>query len=864
MRSRARISGVNLMALGQMLRSHRIVAGLSQESLAQRSGVSVRTISDLERGHRSAAHLETARHLADALGLTTDDRRQFLEASSTGSDRADPGNDDLVDPPESPRRLNVPTPLNELIGRENLVDDLIALLNAGATRLITLMGPGGVGKTRLAIEVASRVGEQFAGGAWFVSLAQVSDACLVHDAIAQTMGVRASGELLVLDRIAAQLSSRRALMVLDNFEHVVDAAPVVSTLLANCPGLTVMATSRAALNLTGEQRFPIPPLELLNPSRVRSASDIATVEAVRLFSIRARAALPEFVLADPDASAVAEICNRLDGLPLAIELAAARSAVLGPQALLAKLSPTLDVLTGGPRDHPDRLKTMRAAISWSYDLLSPSDQLFFRRLSVFVGGFTLEAAEAMVGSQTRVLDGISTLLASSLVDRRIQPDGQPRYSMLETIREVGLEQLNDAGETGETRRRHANYFAALGVGGYPNEVGPFTGIADRFSQLEDEQANVRAAFTAMVEEGDANGVLRLASALSVFWMHRGHLMEAKRWLEWGLAHTADAPTIERGHGLRSLSMVRATLGAHAEALEIAHSALAISEQVDSPKLSALVSHALGVINAYVGRFEGARSHLELAIERWSALGALAEEAMCKQILSGVVRNLGDVDRATALADLALEQFQAIGHTTGAAWCNCQLARIARDGGNDWRARARYQEALRLWTSIEDRFAITAALAGLAELAAAHGQEAAAARILGGIDAVAEEAGTSFLSCHDICRRARSRAVAMLGEAQFAARYAEGRQMPLDGIIGEAAAVNISDMTVRTPLSRRERDVLHLMASGRTNQEIAADLFVGRSTVNTHVSNILSKLNASNRRAAVSTAREIGLLPRNSG
>ncbi len=850
---------MNLLALGEILRSHRVVAGLSQEDLALRSGVSARTISDLERGQRTRTHLETARLLADALSLENGDRRRFLEASAGGSRAQNRVSDRASTLPLDPHGgSNLPSPRTSLIGRDRLVSDVITVLKDHIGRIVTLTGPGGVGKTRLAIEVAGKVDDAFADGVWFVPLAPVNHPSLVPDAIARTLGVRASGDQPLLDRISAHVASRETLLILDNFEHLIDAAPVVTPLLSASPGLRVLATSRVALNVTGEQRFPVPPLALPAMSRVRTAAEIADVAAVRLFCSRAQAAQPTFALTDRNAPAVADICARLDGLPLAIELAAARSPVLAPEALLARLSPTLGLLMGGPRDHPDRLQTMRAAVAWSYNLLSPAEQEVFRRLAVFVGGCTLEAAEAVAG--TGALDGIATLVASSLLDQRVQPDGQPRYYMLEMVREFGIDQLEAAGEASESRQRHADYFAALGEQGYPNQVGAFTGIADRFRQLETEQANVRAAFTALAGAGDGEGVLRLAAALSVFWQHRAHLREASQWLEWGLAHTPETPTVIRGQGLRSLAMIRTSQGNHAEAEHLANAAFVIAEHLGDPKLSALVSHALGVVAFNQQRWNEAALHLEVAFEKWRALGALAEEAMCLQMLSGVAYCLGDRAVSAERAKASLEKFRAIGHTSGAAMSLCWLARLARDRHDHRGAALAYHEALQLWVSIRDRWYITGALAGLAELASARGHVSAAATLLGGIDALVEEAGAGpHSSGRDSYQRAGISARVALGDAQFTELYAAGRELPWEAIVTTASSLPTPTGSTTTFLTHREREVLLLIAGGQTDREIAETLFVSYRTVNSHVASILAKLEAPDRRAAVSVARGRGWL-----
>jgi predicted ATPase len=423
-------------------------------------------------------------------------------------------------------------------------------------RLLTLTGPGGIGKTRLALRVAEALAADFVDGVAFVPLAAVANASLVPTAVAQALGVREHGSRPINAQVMAGLRDRQLLLILDNVEHLLAAASFVADLLTCCPTLSMLVTGRTPLNLSGEQRYPVPPLSLPDPTITATAADANQGEAVQLFVIRAQAAHPGFTLTDENTSAVVEICRRLDGLPLAIELAAARIPVLPPSILLARLEPRLSLLTGGPRDAPLRLRTMRDAIAWSYDLLSPDEQALFRRLAVFMGVCTLEAAAAVAGHGADVLEGVSSLVGSSLLRQEDGPRGVPRYLMLETLREFGLEQLKATGEDAEIRQRHAAFFLAWSEQGYPNHFGPFTGIDRRFQQIEDEQPNLRAALAFLAAVGDAEGVLRLAGQLAVFWQLRGQLREGRQWLEWGLSRTAEAQTDARCRALVGFGLIR--------------------------------------------------------------------------------------------------------------------------------------------------------------------------------------------------------------------------------------------------------------------------------------------------------------------
>ena len=430
------------------------------------------------------------------------------------------------------QKSNLPVQPTPLIGREKELDAVQQLLLRQDVRLLTLTGPGGLGKTRLGLQVAAELNDRFADGTLFVNLAPISDSAFVVPTIAQTLALKETGEQPLLDLLKAYLREKRLLLLLDNFEQVVSAAIQVADILTACPQLKVVVTSRAVLHVRGEQEFVVPPLALPDLRHLPNLETLSQYEAVALFIWRAQAVKPEFQLSDANAPAIAEICVHMDGLPLAIELAAARIKLLPPQALLARLGQLFQLLTSGAQDAPARQQTLWNTIKWSYDLLHAQEQRLSRRLSIFVGGCTLEAIEAVChdvgGDEIDVLNTVSSLIDKSLVQQREQEDGEQRLSMLETVREYGLKCLRESGEDMIIQHAHAHYYLSLA-----EEAEPHFKESQQimwWDRLEDEQDNIRTALSWLIKHQEGESALHFCGALYWFWYIRGYWSEGRQWI----------------------------------------------------------------------------------------------------------------------------------------------------------------------------------------------------------------------------------------------------------------------------------------------------------------------------------------------
>lgn len=698
---------------GALLRRLRLAAGLTQEGLAERAGVSAGAISDLERNPTRLPRLDSVALLAGALGLDAAERARFVAAARPAVEAAV-----SVVTTAAPQAL--PRPLTPLLGREGVASAVTELLRRGETRLLTLTGPGGVGKTRLAIELAGRVAGDLADGVVFVDLAPLRDPALVLPAIAQRLGLDERHAPALRERLHALLRAKQLLLLLDNVEHLVAARDDLLDLLMACPRLVVLATSRAALRVRGEREYRVAPLEL--PDAADPPETLAQSAAVALFLERARDVGAVLSAENATVTAVAEICRRLDGLPLGIELAAAWARLLPPTALLARLERRLPLLVDGAHDLPERQRTMRDAIAWSYDLLTGEEQRLFRQLAVFAGGCTVEAAEAVCGAageETSTLVGLAALIDRSLIrrpDETAPGTETPRLVLLETLREYGLERLEASGEAEALRRRHAGYFLGLAEAAEPELNGPRG--REWGARLEREHDNLRAALRWALDSAEGGLGLGLAGALWRFWSARGHLSEGGRWLREALAANTDLSTIApgvRGKALAGAATLAIEGRDYDEAANLCAEAIGLARERGASRDLVVALNVQGLLLRQQNAYREAEHRHGEALALARELGDQSSAAAALTGLAYAAMFAGDVARGGALAEEATAALREVGDTRTLAEVLFIVAGHAMHAGVFARVEALGGEALALFRALGDtgRIAETVWMLGVA-------------------------------------------------------------------------------------------------------------------------------------------------------
>jgi predicted ATPase/DNA-binding CsgD family transcriptional regulator len=761
----------------------------------------------------------------------------------------------------------IPRPGTPLFDRESDIERLCEMLDSPDIRLLTITGPGGVGKTRIALETTNQVAHRFPDGVIAISLAPIRDPAHVLPSIAHGAGLQLFDPRDAESHLIAALHEQRALLLLDNCEQVLEAAPGIAQVLNGCPHLKVLATSRAPLNLAAERIFQAMPLSF---GSVPVTSGETLPGAIQLFVTRAKHGDPGFALDHRNAHDIQEICRRLDGLPLAIELAAARVRTISPRELLERLEPSLPMLIHGSLDFQERQQTMRAAIAWSYELLSGQEQRLFRWLSVFVGGFFLRAAESIVTAlcatealplltAAELVESIDSLVTSNLLQKTPGNGREYRYAMLEVVREYGLELLRTHDEQTAAFRAHAAWYASIREWLDPNRYAAGERFIDHLWDIDAEHPNLRVALARSSKLGDAERVLQIAGNAAIFWHHRGFLAEGRAWLEQGLAKAPVAVAETRCWGLAGLGLICWTQGDARVAEPPLLEALEMAETLEHQELRALNLHLLALVDASSGNRGQARERAEQALTLWTKLQLPSDQAMALSILSNLPPEPGMPDHRDRDGLRALEIFESIGHPSGTAFALHRLGRLDLLAGDERRAFRSFAQSIERWLSVDERWAIAMPLVLLANMAMRHGRPQEAGTLLGVVEQRLRSASATLTNDYRaIFDELHATLSKRLGTVKLETVLLTGRRFSAEEIESEIADLE-ARIFDRALLSPREVAVLKRIAAGDTDREIADALFVSPRTVNSHVGHILTKLDVPSRKAAVKRALELDLI-----
>jgi predicted ATPase/DNA-binding CsgD family transcriptional regulator len=760
--------------------------------------------------------------------------------------------------------FDIPYPSTPLIGRSSEMAALRSLLGQDRVRLITFTGAGGAGKTRLAIELAEHLTNTF-DRAWFVDLISVRSADLVPAAVAEAVGLKETGAAELDASLREMLSVGHFLLLLDNFEHVLQAGTYVVRLLSSCRDLLVLATSREALHVRSERVFQVEPLTVPRRDQLDDLAALRKFPSVELFEERARAVQPGFTLTQAVLPTVAEICLDLDGLPLAIELVASQAGLLTPREMLERLSARAPLVTPGPRDLAARHQTLDATIRWSYDLLTPETQRLFRLCSVFAGGFSLAAMSTIAGEDA--VGTLSQLVAKNLVRMAPRPTGSSRYSLLDTVRAFALDRLIEAGELAAAQREHARYYVACAQELQASLRG--VGMADALDNLESEYANFRAVFQWSTSEGgDLELGLRLAGALYRFWIARGHLIEARAWLEDALADADNVETNVRAVARNAAGVMAGMQHDHATAIAHFQTSLALWEELGEVAGQANAALNLGFVAQNLGDLDTAERQFEQAQQLYARGRDISGQANALASRARIARERGDMRQAVELFGESLPLARAIGDDWSIGNTLANLGQLLITSGDPTKARDVFRESLQVRLKLGNVVYMAESLEGLAGVMT-NDQPRLAVRLLGAAERMRQTSGAPVAANEQerhagIVARVRSR----LTPTQFRASWNAGRAL------SDKTAIDIAMGVLPLPedpptdlpgapldvLSARERDIALLITEGYSNRAIADQLVLSVKTVETHVKHIFAKLHVRNRAGVAAAVERAGKDP----